>query len=287
MTQRPRPTFPESDLLEQLVRRIRRLERATSGVVGDDGNFSPQIHGSIISKDWDGNTLENLDLSTADTTATKGWAWDSRGHGQVEGNFWVGGQMEVSGSLTIGGPATISGTQTVSGQSVVTGSLQVDGTATIGGDIVLDQGGDMKVVSSEGTANWRPTEVILQEASGNNVAVTSTTATLGTATLSIPSWATVVRLHSTVRVQYRNVSGGTSNILQYLVNDVGGLDEQTDAQETIVHNRNRNVTLARTTEITSWSGGTITCKALVYKESSNDSTASEWRMSVFAIATRE
>lgn len=95
--------LPELDLIGDLVKRITRLERATDGVVNAAGNFDPTVFGDIISKDWDGNGITTLDLSTAaDATATKGFAFDSSaGAAQFEGNVYVGGVITVGSNVQI------------------------------------------------------------------------------------------------------------------------------------------------------------------------------------------
>lgn len=59
------------------------------------------IQGDIISSNWDGTTP--LDLSSEDTGASSGFAFDSsEGAAQLEGNLFVGGDITLSGELTGG-----------------------------------------------------------------------------------------------------------------------------------------------------------------------------------------
>lgn len=119
MSDRPRatPKFKEDDLLDEIVRRVTRLERHTPGVANPSGQFDPTRFGDIISADWDGNDKTTLDLSSADSTASQGYALDSdKGAAQFEGTIYARDFRIL----------------TTSSSRVVTGTL-VEVTSTSGG----------------------------------------------------------------------------------------------------------------------------------------------------------
>ncbi len=72
---------------------------ASSGVISGDVTIEGTFIGNdYLSSNWDGTIPVNL--TTADTGATVGFAWDaSLGSAQLMGNMWVGGDIFV-GDIT-------------------------------------------------------------------------------------------------------------------------------------------------------------------------------------------
>ena len=92
------------------------------------------ITGDLYSSNWNGTIPANL--ATEDAGASAGYYLDSSvGSMQLEGDFFLGGDLDVDGTITINSG---SGDRlTVAGESLFTGDMELDGAIDIDGDILL------------------------------------------------------------------------------------------------------------------------------------------------------
>jgi hypothetical protein len=203
----------------------------------------------------------------------------------VVGTLAVTGTGTVAGTLQVTGTETVSGTLQVTGTETVSGNLKVTGTETIDGALVIASGGSIQVGSAGGTATMEPTVVRLADSTGNYTGLPTSTTTLGDADVTIPSWATHARVFAVSRVQVLNTSGAQSSVLVTMTNDVSGTPDVTDAQQSIPTNYTENIAMFNVTTVTPVGTG-VRCR-LQARSLVSAGLSGEWRLSVFAVCSRE